>query len=50
MAPRSLLVSDQPAFWHLDAARGPSTPSLDHFVGATDERQGEGNAKRLGGF
>jgi hypothetical protein len=24
--------------------------SSDHFVGATDERQGEGNAKRLGGF
>src|SRR4051794_748104 len=26
MAPCSPVVSDQPAFWHLDAARGPSTP------------------------
>src|SRR4029077_4843056 len=34
MAPCSPVVSDQPAFWHLDAARGPSTPSLDHLVGA----------------
>ena len=34
MAPRSLLVSDQSAFWHSDAARGPSAPSFDHLVGA----------------
>ena len=29
MAPRSLLILDQPAAWHSDAARGPSTPSFD---------------------
>src|SRR5215475_13887342 len=25
---------DQTAVWHSDAARGPSTPSFDHLVGA----------------
>src|SRR5262245_4683304 len=29
---------DQTAVWHSDAARGPSTPSLDHLVGAGETR------------
>src|SRR6476646_3786773 len=49
MAPCSPVVSDQPAFWHLDAARGPSTPSFDHLVGAQEERIGDRQAKSLGG-
>jgi len=28
---------DYPALWHLDAARGPSTPSFDHLIGAQHE-------------
>src|SRR5262245_28251490 len=28
---------DQTAVWHSDAARGPSTPSLDHLVGAHEQ-------------
>src|SRR5499426_2962367 len=28
---------DQTAVWHSDAARGPSTPSFDHLVGASEE-------------
>src|SRR5262245_37336022 len=47
MAPRSLLVSDQSAPWHLDAARGPSTPSFDHLVGAGEELRRNLNSKRL---
>src|SRR5262245_18787717 len=27
---------DQTAVWHSDAARGPSTPSFDHLVGALE--------------
>src|SRR5215831_2531858 len=29
---------DQTAVWHSDAARGPSTPSFDHLVGAGEQR------------
>src|SRR5262249_43940461 len=29
---------DQTAVWHSDAARGPSTPSFDHLVGAGERR------------
>src|SRR5215472_2607599 len=28
---------DQTAVWHSDAARGPSTPSLDHLVDAGEQ-------------
>src|SRR5690242_16624877 len=42
--------SHQPALWHLDAARGPSTPSLDYLVGAGRQRrrhfQAEGSCGR----
>src|SRR6516225_4281113 len=41
---------DQTAVWHSDAARGPSTPSLDHLVGAGDERWRQVETERLGGF
>src|SRR5262245_56934315 len=37
------------AVWHSDAARGPSTPSLDHLVDATNQRQRDAEAERLGG-
>src|SRR6516225_8052724 len=47
MAPR-LLVIRQPAFWHLDAARGPSTPSFDHLVGAAEQRDREIDPERFG--
>jgi hypothetical protein len=50
MDPRSLLVSDQSAFWHSDAARGPSTPSFDDLVGAAEQRERECDAKSLRGF
>src|SRR5271167_3361371 len=47
MAPCSLAVFDQPAFWHLDAARGPSTPSFDHLVGGGEQRLWDTKAERL---
>src|SRR6478609_7265975 len=50
MAPCSPVVSDQPAFWHLDAARGPSTPSLDHLVGAGKQRRWDFEAQRPRGL
>src|SRR4029453_5750254 len=33
--------------WHVDAARGPSTPSFDHLVGAGDECPRDLEAERL---
>src|SRR3954454_23519106 len=50
MAPCSPVVSDQPAFWHLDAARGPSTPSFDYLVRAGEQRRRHLEAERLGGL
>jgi hypothetical protein len=50
MASRSLLIRDQTAVWHLDAARGPSTPSFDDFVGTQEEGFGDAEADRLGGY
>ena len=41
---------DQSAFWHLDAARGPSTPSLDYLVGEAKQIDGQGKPQRLGGL
>src|SRR5215475_3213878 len=38
------------AVWHSDAARGPSTPSLDYLVGAGEHRPGNFQAERLGGL
>src|SRR5262249_28329478 len=36
---------DQTAVWHSDAARGPSTPSFDHLVGAGEQRRWHFEAK-----
>src|SRR5215831_17758101 len=41
---------DQTAVWHSDAARGPSTPSLDHLVGKLLQMQGHIEAKHFGGL
>src|SRR6476646_1766651 len=49
MAPCPLIGSHQPALWHLDAARGPSTPSFDHLVGAGEKRRRNGQAHRGSG-
>src|SRR3954454_17477878 len=37
---------EQPALWHLDAARGPSTPSFDHLVGGGEQLRMEFKAER----
>src|SRR5262249_56735118 len=34
--------------WHSDAARGPSTPSLDHLVGAGEHHRRDREAERAG--
>src|SRR5262249_18672193 len=39
---------DQTAVWHSDAARGPSTPSFDHLVGAGEQRRRNFKAKDPG--
>src|SRR5215831_12941305 len=41
---------DQTAVWHSDAARGPSTPSFDHLVGASEQRGRNIEAERLDGL
>jgi hypothetical protein len=38
MARCSLVVLDEPALWHLDAARVPFIPSLDHLIGLRKQR------------
>ena len=38
----------QPALWHLDAARGPSTPSFDHLVGKAEQPQRHDEFQALG--
>src|SRR6478609_7764149 len=50
MAPCPLIGSHQPALWHLDAARGPSTPSFDHLVGAQENRGWKCDAECFGGL
>src|SRR5215468_557970 len=40
----SLLI--RTAVWHSDAARGPSTPSFDHLVGAREQRIRHGKTER----
>jgi hypothetical protein len=41
---------DQTAVWHSDAARGPSTPSFNHLVGAREQRRREVKPKCLRGL
>src|SRR5215831_13355674 len=36
--------------WHLDAARGPSTPSFDHLVGTGEQRRRYLDAERPRGL
>src|SRR5262245_65659776 len=40
---------DQTAVWHSDAARGPSTPSLDHPIGNREQAGRESDTECLGG-
>src|SRR5947207_7749577 len=42
--------SPETPVWHLDVARGPSTPSFDHLVGAGEQAIGHREAKRLRGL
>src|SRR6516164_3390753 len=49
MAPVPGDSSKTPA-WHSDAARGPSTPSFDHLVGAREQRRRHLDAERPGGL
>src|SRR5262245_44514051 len=49
MAPRSLVASEHPAFWHPDAVRGPSTPSFDDLVGGEQKLWRNGQPERFGG-
>src|SRR6266508_3012965 len=45
MAPCSWWFARTPA-WHVDAARGPSTPSFDHLVGTHEQRRRHVEAER----
>src|ERR671934_1855422 len=36
--------------WHVDAARGPSTPSFDHFIGAGKQHRRHVEAETLSGI
>src|SRR5262249_30196665 len=49
MAPVPGDSSKTPA-WHIDAARGPCTPSLDHLVGAGEQRGRNLKANRASGW
>src|SRR5437868_2342779 len=49
MAPCSWGFATAPA-WHLDAARGPSTPSFDHLVSAEHKTGGHVVSNRLSGL
>src|SRR5690349_6357803 len=42
--------SHQPALWHLDAARGPSTPSLDDLIDNGIEALRHTDSKRCSGL
>src|SRR6516225_1027042 len=42
--------SSKTPVWHVDAARGPSTPSFDHLVGAGEYRWWNVETKRLRGL
>src|SRR5215469_2091528 len=43
-------VFHQPPFWHLDAVRGPSTPSFDHLIGAGEDQGRDRETERVGGL
>src|SRR6266480_143603 len=42
--------SPEAPVWHLDAARGPSTPSFDHLIGGSEQRRRDVEAQRFGGL
>src|SRR5437763_14147308 len=42
--------SPETPVWHLDAARGPSTPSFNHLVGELQKVQRQVEAQRLRGL